>query len=46
MTKDCVKELCKKSVEKIMWNFAYTQERIISAFVKAMQMKLLPSAGT
>ena len=46
MTKDCVKELCKKSIEKIMWNFAYTQKRIISAFVKAMQMKLLPSAGT
>ena len=44
--KDCVKELCKKSVEKIMWNSAYTQKSMISAFIKALQMKLLPSAGT
>ena len=43
---DCVKELCKKSIEKIMWNSTYTQKSIISAFIKALQMKLLPSAGT
>ena len=44
--KDCVKELCKKSIEKIMWNSAYRQKSMISAFIKALQMKLLPSAGT
>ena len=29
-----------------MWNFAYRQKRIISAFVKAMQINFLPSAGS
>ena len=44
--KNCVKELCKKSIEKIMWDSAYTQKRIISAFIEVLQTKLLPSAGT
>ena len=44
--KSCVKEMCKKSIEKIMWNFAYMQKRIISAFVKAMQINFLPSAAS
>ena len=46
LKKSCVKELCKKSIEKIMWDSAYKQKRIISAFIKALRMKLLPSAGT
>ena len=29
-----------------MWDSAYTQKRIISAFIKALRMKLLPSAET
>ena len=29
-----------------MLDSAYTQKRIISAFIKALRMKLLPSAGT
>ena len=29
-----------------MWDCTYTQKRIISAFIKALQMKLLPSTGT
>ena len=44
--KNCVKELCKKSIEKNMWDSAYTQKRIISAFIEVLQTKLLPSAGT
>ena len=43
--KNCIKELCKKSIEKIMWDSAYTQKRIISAFIEVLQTKLLPSAG-
>ena len=46
LKKNCDNILCKKSTEKIMWDSAYTQERIISSFIKALQMKLLPSAGT
>ena len=46
LKKSCIKELCKKSIEKIMWDLAYKQKRIISAFIKALRMKLLPSAGT
>ena len=46
LKKNCVKELRKKSIEKIMWDSTYTQERIISAFIKALQMKPVPSAGT
>ena len=46
LKKNCVEELRKKSVEKIMWDSTYTQKRIISAFIKALQMKLVPSAGT
>ena len=44
--KNRVKELCKRSIEKIMWDSAYTQKRIISAFIEVLQTKLLPSAGT
>ena len=46
LKKNCVKELHKKSIEKIMWDSTYTQKWIISAFIKALQMKLLPSART
>ena len=46
LKKNCVEELRKKSIEKIMWDSTYTQKRIISAFIKALQMKLVPSAGT
>ena len=47
LKKNCVKELHKKLIEKIMWDSTYTQKKIISAFIGlALQMKLLPSAGT
>ena len=46
LKKNCVKELSKKSTDKIMWDSTYTQKRIISAFIKVLQMKLLSSAGT
>ena len=46
LKKNCVKELRKKSTDKIMWDSTYTQKRIISAFIKVLQMKLLSSAGT
>ena len=46
LKKNCVKELHKKSIEKIMWDSTYTQKWIISAFIKALQMKLLASART
>ena len=39
---NCFKVLCKQSFEKKMtWNSAYTQKKIISAFMKTLQIKLL-----